>query len=62
MHEDGAGECVEKVDGVECQYICTRVEVWSVWQEWMVLNVNICVRMGVVMGKRKNECFNKYMY
>ena len=22
MHEDGAGECVAKVDGLECQYIC----------------------------------------
>lgn len=22
----------------------------------------ICVRVGAVMGKRKNECFNKYMY
>ena len=40
--DDGAGECVAKVDGLESQYICVRV--------------------GAVMGKRKNEYFNKYMY
>ena len=41
MNKDGNVECVVKVNGFECQYMCED---------------------GGSDEKKKNECFNKYMY
>ena len=48
MHEDGAGECIVKVDVLGCQYICTRMGVVMAKRR-MSVSINICIKVGELL-------------
>ena len=46
--EAGAEECVARVDGAECKYICTRMGVVMAKRR-MSVSINICIKVGELL-------------
>ena len=46
--DDGAGECIVKVDVLGCQYICTRMGVVMAKRR-MSVSINICIKVGELL-------------